>query len=122
MAGEYPQLSRIFVDERDQYMASGLHTLLRKRTMDKRAAWHHTDAAWQPVSVVAVVGIGHVPGIVKHWNDSIDVTDLLSIPQPTWSSLMVKAAFKGVLYSVVAYGAYRLGKFGYFKLAPIWRR
>jgi pheromone shutdown protein TraB len=35
MAGEFPQLSRIFVEERDQYMTHVLHTLLKKTTEDK---------------------------------------------------------------------------------------
>lgn len=43
MAGEFPLLSKIFVEERDLYMTNTLHTLLRKSTYDKRVAWSKTD-------------------------------------------------------------------------------
>lgn len=36
-------------------------------------------ATWQPISVVAVVGMGHVPGIVANWNNYIDVGHLLML-------------------------------------------
>lgn len=36
-------------------------------------------ASWQPISVVAVVGMGHVPGIIANWNKRIDVGDLLML-------------------------------------------
>lgn len=41
MAGEFPQLSRIFVDERDQYMAYVLQTLMQTNTLAKIAAWRN---------------------------------------------------------------------------------
>ena len=41
MAGEFPQLSRIFVTERDQYMAHVLHQIMQKYTEGKIAAWRH---------------------------------------------------------------------------------
>uniref|UniRef100_F1KY78 TraB domain-containing protein n=1 Tax=Ascaris suum TaxID=6253 RepID=F1KY78_ASCSU len=109
MAGEFPLLSKIFVEERDLYMTNTLHTLLRKSTYDKRVAWSKTDAAWQPVSVVAVVGIGHVPGIVANWNKSIDVVNLLCIPQPSRSTRIIRFALKGLIYGAAAYAAYRIG-------------
>ncbi|VDK26192.1 unnamed protein product [Anisakis simplex] len=43
MAGEFPMLSKIFVDERDLYMTDTLHTVLRRSTFDKRVAWTKTD-------------------------------------------------------------------------------
>jgi pheromone shutdown protein TraB len=46
MAGEFPELSRIFVEERDQYMVNGLRTVLRKTTIDKRNAWTATDGIY----------------------------------------------------------------------------
>ena len=35
MAGEFPLLSRIFVEERDAYMVNTLHTILRSTTTEK---------------------------------------------------------------------------------------
>lgn len=121
LAGEFPLMKEIFVEERDMYMTNTLHTLLRRSTLDKRIAWSRMNGMfycfytvfpclgnitmnqtlasfnshfnflllmlsfifefsvpWQPVTVVAVVGIGHVPGIVANWNQQISVADLLT--------------------------------------------
>lgn len=47
---KYPTLSRILVNERDRYMADRLQEILRSTTGQ----------------VVAVVGLGHVKGIMQH--------------------------------------------------------
>ncbi|TMS40023.1 hypothetical protein L596_006460 [Steinernema carpocapsae] len=65
MSGEFPQLSKIFVDERDQYMTNTLHALIRNNTVQKRATWkmlNDPTVPYQPITIVAVVGIGHMPG------------------------------------------------------------
>ncbi|VDK76674.1 unnamed protein product [Litomosoides sigmodontis] len=109
MAGEFPLLSKIFVEERDLYMTNALHTLLKKSTFDKRVAWSKTDAAWQPISVVAVVGMGHVPGIISNWNKRIGVGDLLTIPQPTHTEKFVRLTLKAMIIGVVGYVFYQVG-------------
>ncbi|VDK71338.1 unnamed protein product, partial [Onchocerca ochengi] len=109
MAGEFPLLSKIFVEERDLYMTNALHTLLKKSTFDKRVAWSKTDAAWQPVSVVAVVGMGHVPGIISNWNKRIDVGDLLIVPQPTHTEKFIRLTLKAMIIGVVGYVFYQVG-------------
>ena len=44
--------------------------------------------------VVAVVGMGHVRGIQKHWNDNINMRELVTVPnQPS----LLAWAFKRVL-------------------------
>lgn len=44
MAGEFPSLHKIFVDERDQYMAYCLHQLLRQAKDRRRAAVQHFES------------------------------------------------------------------------------
>jgi len=56
-----PVLRKILIDERDRYLAHKIRT----------APGHKK---------VAVVGAGHVPGIKKYWNDSIDVSSLERLP------------------------------------------
>ncbi|KAL3982912.1 TraB family protein [Acanthocheilonema viteae] len=109
MAGEFPLLSKIFVEERDLYMTNALHTLLKKSTFDKRVAWTKTHATWQPISVVAVVGMGHVPGIISNWNKRIDVGDLLTIPQPTHTEKFIRLTLKAMIIGVVGYVFYQVG-------------
>ncbi|CAK7334159.1 unnamed protein product [Dovyalis caffra] len=63
MSKQFPTLMDTLVHERDQYMSS---TLLR-------IAKEHT-------SVVAVVGKGHLQGIKKHWEQPIELKDLMELP------------------------------------------
>ena len=45
MGEDYPHLSRIFVEERDAYMAYVLHNLLMNNTIEKRLAWRKTNGS-----------------------------------------------------------------------------
>lgn len=58
-----PQLKKILIDERDRYLAYKIRTAPGQR-------------------VVAAVGAGHVPGIVKYWETPVDVGELERIPPP----------------------------------------
>lgn len=61
ITGEFPTLSKCFVDERDIYLAYSLQ-LASSPFSDVRE-----PGIMIPSKVVGVVGIGHVPGIVKNW-------------------------------------------------------
>ena len=67
---ELPDVKRILIDERDQYLAHKIRTAPGKK-------------------VVAVVGAGHVPGIYSYWNQSVDIEALNRIPPKgkLWSFL-----------------------------------
>ena len=62
MSDEYPELSRVFVSERDQFLSYSL----RKCALQIPIETNQTG--FVPATVVGVVGIGHVQGIVKQWN------------------------------------------------------
>lgn len=66
MTGEFPALSRVFVGERDTYLAYSL-SLAASPVPDPRSV-----TGYLPSTVVGVVGIGHVPGIVKQWGQVKD--------------------------------------------------
>jgi pheromone shutdown-related protein TraB len=63
MSKEFPTLMETLVHERDKYMSSKLL---------KVASEHNV--------VVAVVGKGHLQGIKKHWQQPIEVSELLDMP------------------------------------------
>lgn len=107
MAGDFPKLTKIFVDERDAYMTHALHSLLQKNTFEKRLSWERTDVEWQPLRVVAVVGIGHTPGIVANWDNPVDISPLLHIPAPSTSTKIVKFAFRAAFWGAVGFLLYR---------------
>lgn len=58
MGYEFPCLGEVFVKERDLYLTHSL-----------QLASHPVPCArgFMPARVVGIVGIGHMPGIIKHW-------------------------------------------------------
>jgi pheromone shutdown-related protein TraB len=56
-----PELKRILIDERDQYLAEKIRQAPGRK-------------------IVAVVGAGHVPGIKKNWDQTIDISALEQMP------------------------------------------
>ncbi len=62
LAKEFPSVKKILIDERDAYIAAKLRKINAKR-------------------IVAVVGAGHVDGIVRNLNKSINIRKLLTTPR-----------------------------------------
>jgi pheromone shutdown protein TraB len=62
--------------------------------------------------VVGVVGIGHTPGIIKHWLKvrPYQVNEVMALPKSSLSSRAFWFATKISFYSLVAYGGYRVLK------------
>ncbi len=61
MGESLPEIKRVLIDERDQYLAYQIRTAPGKR-------------------IVAVVGAGHVPGIQRYWEGSLDIDMLNQMP------------------------------------------
>ena len=66
MAGEFPALSRVFVGERDLFLAHSLQ-LAASSWAGRAGGEGEGRGGGAGPAVVGVVGIGHVPGIVEHW-------------------------------------------------------
>jgi pheromone shutdown-related protein TraB len=66
----FPEMRRILIDERDQYLAHKIKTASGKK-------------------IVAVVGAGHVPGVQRYWKKPVNVALLDQMPP--------KGKFLGVL-------------------------
>jgi pheromone shutdown-related protein TraB len=66
-----PVVKDILIDERDQYLAYKIK-----------------EAPGQ--NIVAVVGAGHVPGIMKYWNNDIDITPLETLPPKSKTFRLLK--------------------------------
>jgi len=69
MAHHYPATLETIVKERDLYLASSLMNCPGE-------------------TVVGVVGLGHLKGIVEHWNDDIDRRELLTVPEDKASKIL----------------------------------
>lgn len=113
---KFPPLSRILVDERDLYMVNTLQKVLRSSTLDKLDACKAINAKYQPVKAVAVVGIGHVRGMVSKWGKRTSTAELLKIPEPSRAFKIIKYGFKGLIISLMVYGTYRCGSRIYNKI------
>ena len=103
LAAELPALSRVLIDERDVYLA---HSLMR-------AANCIEEPHGQPQRVVGVVGIGHVSGIKSHWmsEECKNVTELLTIPRPHWSTLTFWAYMRWGVQLLATFGGIWLARF-----------
>ncbi|XP_070558270.1 traB domain-containing protein-like [Ptychodera flava] len=99
MTGEFPGLSRVFVDERDVFLAHSLQRAAKPLPF---------ESGYLPSVVVGVVGMGHVPGIVENWNKAKDIKQLLSVPDPTLSGKIFKWTFRATLVGLLAWGGYRI--------------
>ena len=101
--GEYPAMSRVFVEERDSYLAYSLKQA-------SETPIHDATKAREPRVVVGVVGLGHMSGIVQKFNTvtSEEVSKFMVVPPPSKSSKYVRFALKMGFWSLTAYGAYRM--------------
>jgi pheromone shutdown-related protein TraB len=63
MGKYHPDLKRILIDERDEFLA-------------------HRISHAPGNKIVAVVGAGHIPGILNNWNRTVDISALEALPAP----------------------------------------
>jgi pheromone shutdown-related protein TraB len=85
-----PELRRILIDERDQYLAYKIRTAPGEK-------------------VVAVVGAGHVPGIKKCWNDPVDIGPLEQIPPKGKLVAFLKWGIPSVVAGLIILGFFFAG-------------
>lgn len=104
MTGEFPALSKVFVKERDIYLAYSLSVASAPFPVTP------DGNGKVPSVVVGVVGIGHVPGIVSNWGkvNEKDIPAILSVPEASLASKIIRRTVRVTLYGVAAYGCYRL--------------
>jgi pheromone shutdown-related protein TraB len=91
LAQALPTVKQVLIDERDQYLATSLYQADGKK-------------------IVAVVGAGHVPGMVKWLGDlhggqaTADLSEISQVPPPSWWSrvwpFLIPAAFFGLLVAL----------------------
>lgn len=90
LARELPTIKQVLIDERDQFLATSVFQA-------------------QGNKIVAVVGAGHVPGMVR-WLENLhagtaaaDLTEISVVPPPSWWSrvwpYLIPLAFFGILVS-----------------------
>jgi len=85
-----PVIRQILIDERDRYLAQRIKAAPGRR-------------------VVAVVGAGHVPGILKYWRTDSDLRALESLPPKSRLGQLVKWGLPLLILGLFIYGFYAGG-------------
>lgn len=98
LGGEFPGFKRVLLDERNIYLA---HSIYR---------WaQNTETSIGPQRVVAIVGIGHVSGIVENWGKTTDdqIRLLNEIPEASRTRRIVGKTIKYCTIALLVYVGYR---------------
>jgi pheromone shutdown-related protein TraB len=85
-----PTLRHSLIDERDQYLAAKIRTAPGKK-------------------IVAVVGAGHVPGILSNWNQPIALAPLETLPPKSRWGEVIKWLIPSLIAALMLYGFYMGG-------------
>jgi len=86
----FPEIRRILIDERDQYLAHKIRNAPGKR-------------------IVAVVGAGHVPGVQRYWEKPVDTDMLDQMPPKGKLSGFLKWGIPALIMGLVILGFFTSG-------------
>ncbi|PIE69420.1 MAG: conjugal transfer protein TraB [Deltaproteobacteria bacterium] len=101
LSSSFPQVKKHLIDERDIYLAQKIR---------------HAPGA----TVVAVVGAGHVPGIVQHVQKDADLEPLEEFPPRGHVGTMMKWAIPLIILAVLILGFFKGGAAHSMQSVYIW--
>lgn len=100
----FPEVMEVFVNERDRILA---HSLMVSANCAQ-------EPYGEAVTVVGVIGMGHVSGVNSCWMKVGDVRPLLAAPRPSRASIVlwsgVKFSFRMGIFLTCATALYYVGK------------
>ncbi|XP_037701635.1 traB domain-containing protein [Choloepus didactylus] len=108
MIGEFPDLHRTIVSERDVYLTYMLRQAARRLELPRASEAEPRQCV--PSVVVGVVGMGHVPGIEKNWGSDLNIQEVMTVPPPSVSGRVSRLAVKAAALGLVGYGLYWVGR------------
>lgn len=86
----FPEIKRILIDERDRYLAYRIRTAPGQK-------------------IVAVVGAGHVPGIIKYWEEPINTDELDQMPPKGTLFRILKWVIPSIVVGLIIMGFFYAG-------------
>jgi len=89
LAKSFPGIKSVLIDERDRFQAS--------KIMESEGE-----------TIVAVVGAGHVPGIIRHIEEKIDRSELETIPSRSKVGRIIKWGIPLVIMAIIGYGFFQI--------------
>ncbi|XP_077025344.1 traB domain-containing protein isoform X2 [Tamandua tetradactyla] len=108
MIGEFPDLHRTIVSERDVYLTYMLRQAARRVELPRASDAEPRQCI--PSVVVGVVGMGHVPGIEKNWSTDLNIQEVMAVPPPSISGRVSRLAVKAAVLGLMGYGLYWVGR------------
>jgi pheromone shutdown-related protein TraB len=96
-----PMLKTVLIDERDRYLAAKIRQAPGKK-------------------VVAVVGAGHLPGILAHWNEDTDLSALEALPPPGKLGAVMKWSIPASIVALFVAGFFFGGKEAGTDMIVLW--
>ncbi|XP_039719037.1 traB domain-containing protein isoform X5 [Pteropus medius] len=108
MVGEFPDLHRTIVSERDIYLTYMLRQAARRLELPRSSDAEPRKCV--PSVVVGVVGMGHVPGIEKNWTTDLNIQEIMTVPPPSISGRVSRLAVKVAFLGLLGYGLYWMGR------------
>jgi len=94
LPGRYESIKNVIIDERDIYLAEKI----RRSALEKNAK-----------KIIAVVGAGHLQGIINHIQHTHDLEPLETIPERNWIDMAQLAAYPVFFGALIAYTTYSQG-------------
>jgi pheromone shutdown-related protein TraB len=85
-----PEMRTILIDERDQYLIEKIRTAKGKH-------------------IVAVLGAGHVPGVIDSVEKPVDIEELEKKPPPKKTTIFLKWAIPALIIALIAIGFFKAG-------------
>jgi pheromone shutdown-related protein TraB len=96
-----PEVRRILIDERDQYLSHKIRHAPGNR-------------------IVAVVGAGHVPGILKTWDQEVDLAALEQLPPKGNLGKILGWGIPGFIVGLVLFGFFYSGMTATAEMVKWW--
>lgn len=95
---EFPGFKRVLLDERNIFLAHSIYKVAQSRVISQG-----------PQKIVAVVGIGHMSGIIENWGKTTeeDVVRLTEVPETSRTKIIVTKSIKYCSLVILVYIGYR---------------
>ena len=101
LAKSFPALKETIINERDIYLSQKIRQSLGKK-------------------ILAVVGAGHVPGIVREIEKETPLEPLMTLPSPSWSGRLIQWSVPAAIIGLLVYGFFVGGAKTSFESIGIW--
>lgn len=98
LGGQFPGFKRVILDERNVYLAHSIYNWAER-----------SEPNMAPSKIVAIVGIGHVKGMVENWGRTTEeeFRELKELPVPSKTRRVVTKTIKYCTIAMVVYIGYR---------------